>query len=236
MLVFARHGECVANTERRYVGRGESTLTARGERQAGRMAAVLAEGDLDVARIVTSPLVRALRTAEIVAAALERSFDRAVPVEVDERFVELDYGELDGEPIIHGLVGMHPSGVSVAWRDDPAVALPKGESVAEVADRVFDGCAELYRSVANPGAASGQGAGRPNDRPAVASAVVVVSHVVPIKLAVCWALGIPVSSIWRMDLAVASLTRVSTAGAMPHLERFNEHGFLSEDRSPPIWR
>lgn len=213
MLVLARHGECVANTERLYVGRSESPLTERGERQAARLAAVLV-GDpgLRLERIVTSPLGRAVRTAEVIAAALSA---RGVPVEIeiDERFVELDYGELDGEPVADGR-GAHP------WREDPQVPFPKGESLVEVAERVERACAELW---ASPGRAAG-------------GAVLVVSHVLPIKLAVCWSLGIAPAAVWRMTLAVASLTRITGGGSGPSLERYNEHGYLYEDASPPIWR
>jgi len=285
MLLFARHGECAANAERCYVGRRESPLTPRGERQARRLAHEIATDEsLRVARIVTSPLGRAVHTAEIVADALARAGGPAPRLELDQRFVELDYGDLDGQPFTppgrgdlasagapgaepaqvgsssrrgaHGAatarsaapprgaapsVVMTPAGGAApggeeAWHLDPTVAVPNGESLAEVAVRVCSACEELYASASER---SPRAAGGPEVPAASAPApgdVLVVSHVSPIKLAVCWALGASIVSVWRMDLAVASLTRVSTRGSLPHLERYNEHDYLGEDASPPIWR
>jgi broad specificity phosphatase PhoE len=230
MLVLARHGECVANAERRYVGRSESPLTLRGQRQAARLAAVLA-GDpaLHVERVVASPLGRAVHTAEAIASALADRTGMELGVELDERFVEVDYGELDGEPI-------GDSRLAASWREDPAVPIPKGESLDEVAQRVDRACSELLATLCGPATGEVATAGRaPLDLPRTGD-VLVVSHVLPIKLAVCWALGIPAPTVWRMNLAVASLTRIATGGVLPSLERYNEHDYLAEDDSPPIWR
>ncbi|MGH9062016.1 MAG: histidine phosphatase family protein, partial [Acidimicrobiales bacterium] len=61
------------------------------------------------------------------------------------------------------------------------------------------------------------------------SDVVVVSHVSPIKAAVTWALGAPPEAIWRMFVAVASVSRVGAgrAGA-PSLHTFNETRYRPE--------
>jgi broad specificity phosphatase PhoE len=232
MLVLARHGECVANTERCYVGRRESPLTARGERQAERLAGVIAaDGGLRIRRIVSSPLGRAVRTAEAIAAALAAVEGGAhEDVEIDERFVELDYGELDGEPI-----GATPGdSAQQAWRRDPDVAVPKGESLRAVAERVAGACADLHAW--RDAAVEAERRAKAEPPVGVGPDVLVVSHVVPIKLAVCWALGVSPLAVWRMNLAVASLTRITMNGPTPGLERYNEHGYLGEDLSPPIWR
>jgi probable phosphoglycerate mutase len=42
--------------------------------------------------VVSSPLVRALRTAEIVA-------DRIAAVTVDHGLIELDFGSFEGQPV-----------------------------------------------------------------------------------------------------------------------------------------
>jgi probable phosphoglycerate mutase len=216
MLLLARHGECAANLERRYVGRSESPLTPRGERQAARLAAAIAaDPSLRIERIVSSPLGRARFTAEAIVAALPRAEGGELTVELDERFAELDYGEIDGEAI--AAVGGHGEG----WLADSSIPAPGGESIDEVAGRVFTACTELRGWL---------------ERAPEGAATLVVSHVVPVKLAVCWALGVAPVTMWRMNLAVASLTRIAVGGGAPRLERYNEHAFLGEDRSPPIWR
>ena len=52
--------------------------------------------------------------------------------------------------------------------------------------------------------------------------VAVVTHVSPIKAAVCWALGLPDLAAWRMRLDNASVTRLAPGPEGPVLLSFNE--------------
>jgi broad specificity phosphatase PhoE len=155
--------------------------------------------ELDLARIVTSPLARCRQTAEVVAAGLPA----AKPVEVDERWVELDYGELDGRPVRDV-----PAATWAAWRGDSAWEPPGGESLAALGARVRGACESLVDEA------------RERD-------VVVVSHVSPIKAAVAWALGVGDEAAWRMWVGPASVTRIGVAGPLPSLRTFNEVAHLA---------
>lgn len=190
MLVLVRHGETEANAQRRLLGRAESPLTERGRAQAHALGGLLGP----VARLVSSPLGRARETAAALGLP--------VPVEVDERWVEVDYGEYDGEPL-----GAVPAEVWQAWRADPGFRPPGGETLVEMGARVRAACGELF-------AADGEGARRDGD-------VVVVSHVSPIKAAVAWALGTDDSLAWRLQLATASITVVGWGTGGPVLHRYN---------------
>ncbi len=112
--------------------------------------------------MISSPLTRARDTAEALGTGL--------PVEIDERWVEVDYGEYDGQAL-----GSVPAEVWRRWRVDPGFAPPGGESLADAGVRVRSACEELFAGPDGP--ARGDGV------------VVVVSHVSPIKAAACWALG-----------------------------------------------
>lgn len=90
------------------------------------MAAVLPAG----ARIVSSPLLRARQTAELIAG------DRRV--ETDDRWIELDYGDWDGR----GLSDV-PRDEWDRWRHDITFAPPGGESLADCGERVRQACEEL---------------------------------------------------------------------------------------------
>ncbi len=190
MLVLVRHGETEANAARLLLGRAESPLTERGLAQARALGRLLGP----VARLVSSPLRRALDTA--AALGLE------LPVEVDDRWVEVDYGEYDGEPL-----GAVPAEVWRQWRADPGFRPPGGETLEEMGVRVRTACEELF-------ATSGSGARADAD-------VVVVSHVSPIKAAVAWALGADDSLAWRLYLATASITVVAWGSDAPVLQRYN---------------
>ena len=53
--------------------------------------------------------------------------------------------------------------------------------------------------------------------------VVAVSHVSPIKAAVCWALGVDERATWRMFLDLASVSRIGGRdGNVPFLASYNE--------------
>ena len=191
MIAFVRHGETPPNRAGLLLGRGDVALTDHGRAQAKRLAEALA--GLDVAHILASPLRRACDTAAPIAAACGQT------VEVDERLVEIDYGEWEGRPF----ADLAPDVVE-RWRRDGGFVPPGGESLEVVADRIASFCEEWL-----------------DER-----VVVAVSHVSPIKAAAAWALGVDGTVAWRMFLGLASITRVGQGKSSPVLLSFNETGHL----------
>jgi broad specificity phosphatase PhoE len=196
VIVVLRHGRTAANAAGLLLGRADPALDEEGVRQAAALAGACA--GLDVARIVTSPLARCRQTADAVAGGLPGG----VPVVIDERWVELDYGELDGRPVRD-----IPAATWAVWRGDPGWEPPGGESLAALGARVRAACDALVDDAG------------PRD-------VVVVSHVSPVKAAVAWALGVGDEVTWRMYVAPASITRIGVAGPTPSLRSFNEVAHL----------
>jgi probable phosphoglycerate mutase len=95
-ILLVRHGETEWNRARRYQGWQDSPLTAAGVAQAeaiGRRLCALPE--TGAAEIVASPLGRARRTAEIIAACLADN-GRPMPIRFDERLREISLGSWDG--------------------------------------------------------------------------------------------------------------------------------------------
>lgn len=94
MIYLCRHGQTAFNREHRLQGQMESDLTPLGRAQAGAMADLLhdlVQRDADRPwRIVASPLRRARDTAGIIGAKL------GLPVEFDDRLMELTVGEWEG--------------------------------------------------------------------------------------------------------------------------------------------
>jgi len=192
VLVLLRHGEATANAAGLLLGRSDVALTERGQQQAAALGAALGP----VVSVRSSPLRRALDTA----AALSLS----VPVVVDERWVEVDYGEHEGQAL-----GDVPAEVWRQWRSDPNFTPVGGESLASVAERVRGACEELFFDK--------DSAARRSDGDAV-----VVSHVSPIKAAVAWALGTDEELAWRLHLSTGSITRIGWGTDSPVLHSFNE--------------
>jgi broad specificity phosphatase PhoE len=183
VLLLVRHGETVANVDGLLLGRADPPLTERGQAQARALAETLPSPD----RVIASPLRRALDTAA--------AFGRAV--EVDERWIELDYGDLDGRS-----PSTLPAEVWERWRSDPTAAPGGAEPLAKLGERVREACAALLREAAE-------------------SVVVVVTHVSPIKAAVAWALAVPDDTAWHMYVEDASVSRIDIGPAGPVLRWFN---------------
>lgn len=197
MLILVRHGRTHLNAEHRLSGHVDVPLDEVGQQQAAGVAALLA--DAPVRRVVASPLLRTRQTAAPIAAAA------GVEVEVDDRWIELDYGEWDGLPLAEV-----PTDTWVRWVEDLDLRPPGGETLVELGVRVRGACEEL---------AAEAGRGRDED-----GDVVVVSHVSPIKAAVAWALGAGDELGWRLHLSTASVSTIGLARGRPVLHGFNEVG------------
>lgn len=94
MIYYARHGESVANKEGYFAGLIDSPLTEKGVEQARRIADDIKNSGVVVETLITSPLRRAYDSAKIVAEVI------GIPIhdiEVDDRIVEYDFGDLTGK-------------------------------------------------------------------------------------------------------------------------------------------
>ena len=146
--------------------------------------------------VVSSPLRRTRETADIIADRL------AHPVEVEEGLAEAAFGTWDGLTFAE-VQDRHPDDLE-AWLGGVDVApTGGGESFAEVDRRVR----------------------RTRDRLLAAHAgktVLAVTHVTPIKVLVRLALDAPLESLFRMELAPASVTVISWfADGMASMRMFN---------------
>jgi broad specificity phosphatase PhoE len=121
-----------------------------------------------------------------------------VPYDVDDRWTELDYGQLDGMPVADV-----DDEVWARWRVDPRYQAGGGESMAAMNERVITAAEELLSDAA-------------------AQMIVVTTHVSPIKAAMAWALGVDISVGWRCHLDQASVCRIAASPSGPVLIGFNE--------------
>lgn len=89
-FVFLRHGESIGNAESRWQGQSDYALTDKGRKQASALANRWKSEAVKFDLIISSPLVRAKETAEIIASAL------GVKVALDPILLERDIGEMEG--------------------------------------------------------------------------------------------------------------------------------------------
>ena len=127
VLILVRHGRTPANAAGLLQGRLDQDLDEFGQAQAVAVAQYVRE-NYAVDAVIASPLLRAQQTAAAFG----------LPIETDERWIELSYGEYEGT--LHTDV---PSTVWQRWRDDPTFTPEGGESLAMLDERVRAACVDL---------------------------------------------------------------------------------------------
>ena len=209
-VILIRHGRSTANTAGLLAGRTPGVaLDDHGREQAQQLAGRL-DGVLDaVTTVARSPLQRC---AETVAPLLDRLAEResgAAPEVVVDEFVEVDYGdwsnrklsELVDEPLW-----------KVVQREPSAAVFPGGEGLADVSRRATEAVRRLDRVY---GGDDGRGLW------------VLCSHGDVIKAILADALGMPLDTFQRINVAPASLSAVHYAETHPFVYTVNNSGSLN---------
>jgi probable phosphoglycerate mutase len=153
-------------------------LNAEGRAQAEQAARYLASRKID--RIVASPLDRTLETAAPLARAL------SLPVETDIAFAEILFGEWEAKSI-PGLDDDPRWGRYVSFRS--GTGAPGGELAAESQARFVSALVRLRDA-------------HPDET------IVIVSHADPIRLALCYFLGMPVDFLQRLEIRPGSVSEL----------------------------
>ena len=175
-ILLVRHGETAWNVEEVFRGRIDIPLNERGLKQAELLGERLS-GE-DIIAVYSSPLRRALRTAEEVAK------HHGLKVEVAEELVDLDYGEWQG--LSHGTVREKYKELYEVWLKAPhLVRMPGGESLDDLRKRALG---FVERVVERYGDREG--------------AVVLVSHRVVNKVLICALLGLDNSHFWKVKICL----------------------------------
>ncbi|MEY3265841.1 MAG: histidine phosphatase family protein [Ilumatobacteraceae bacterium] len=191
MLILLRHGQTTANAQALLQGHMNLPLDPEGERQAQRSGEYLRATFPD-ALVISSPLTRAHQTALAVSN----------DVVIDERFIELDYGQWDGIALTDVDAQSWAD-----WRADPGFRPPGGETLVELDARVRPALDEIAERAQH-------------------GHVIVVSHVSPIKSGVTWALGVGPEVSWRCQLDRASICRIAISPRGPSLVALNDTSHL----------
>ena len=199
--LLIRHGQTVHSVERRFSGASDPPLTEFGEAQARATARRLAVFAAVEPAVVSSPLRRASRTADLIARSL------GTEALVDERLRETDFGAWEGLGFPEVMARW--SDLVVRWLTDETVAPPGGESFLETYQRVRAARDDLV---------SRFGGGT----------VVVVTHVTPIKLLARIALDAPPEVLHRLHIDLAAVSVVDWYQDGPAVLRgFNDVSHLA---------
>lgn len=193
IILLIRHGENDYVKKARMAGRLPGVhLNKTGKQQALALAEKLA--DAPIKAIYSSPLERALETAEPIAKALNQE------IIIRDGLIETDIGDWAGRTLksVRRLK---------AWRavqTAPSLfRFPGGESFAEIQHRI---CREIEAICAGH-----------EDKDIVAC----VSHADPIKLATAYYVGMPLDNFQRLMVSPASITTLHIGETSSHLVSLN---------------
>jgi probable phosphoglycerate mutase len=204
-LILVRHGETNWNEERRVQG-GDSDiqLNDNGLEQARKLATFL--GNEPITAIVSSPLQRAIATAEVIAN------HHQLPVEIDQGLRELKVGALEGMSVSN-LSTTFSQFLMQWWQDGEAMKLPNGESLVELQQRAWRAVERLLeRHKTSPEHNEG-------------TTVVVVSHYFVTLAIILKALNLPLDCFtkFKVDLGGVSILEFRDYGA--RLLAFNDTSY-----------
>lgn len=196
-LFLVRHGRSTANTAGILAGRSDGVeLDETGRKQAAAAGVRLA--GVPLVATVVSPILRCRQTAEVLGDG------RDVPVHVEERLTECDYGEWTGATL-KDLAGED------LWKtvqQQPSAAVfPGGEAMTALSSRAVAAVRDWDRRLA---ASHG-------DR----VAWVAVSHGDVIKAILADALGMHLDSFQRIMVDPASVSVISYTAARPYVVTMN---------------
>ncbi|MEA2622872.1 MAG: hypothetical protein QOH61_1782 [Chloroflexota bacterium] len=174
-ILLTRHGKTPQSEPEQYLGqRLDVPLSDEGRASAAALHDRL-EG-VELARVISSPLRRALETARIVAPRVE--------IETDARLLEADYGEWEGHT--REEIRARWPDARAAWEADPStVGPPGGESGTDVARRVSSLILDLVSWE--------QGL----DEHPLSHRVLLVGHSTVNRVMLAWRLGIPMRDYRR---------------------------------------
>jgi len=169
-FILVRHGQTEWNLVERFRGRADLALDDTGRRQAE--AAALRLKAEHAAAIYSSPLKRALQTADAIAKQLKLS------VQPWEGLIDIDFGSFQG--LSSEEASKKDSKLFTMWVEQPhLVHFPEGESLDIVRQRVLaavDGLASKH----------------------VDQTVILVSHTVVCRVLMCAMLGLNNSHFWQV--------------------------------------
>jgi len=131
MIILARHGRTVFNDAGRYQGACDSPLTARGIEQARNVGLLVHQLVQDDVTLWSSPLGRAVATAEIIREVAQLNCSP----KLDDRLAEVSLGSWDGLTD-EEVEDISPGVCDGATRFDWFFRSPNGESFEQAESRL----------------------------------------------------------------------------------------------------
>jgi alpha-ribazole phosphatase len=196
-IILVRHGQTAWNTSEVFRGRIDIELDETGLKQAELLGEYLGQRELEA--VYSSPLKRAVQTAEAIA------HHHGLAAEIAPGLNDMDFGEWQGLSLQD--VRSRFSELFEMWSSEPhRVRIPSGESLDDVRERVLT----LVNRIVDKHEGT----------------VVLVSHRVVNKVLICALLGLDSSHFWDIRLDTCGMTTFEIANGRFVLTEHNNTSFL----------
>ena len=207
-LLLIRHGENDFVKTGKLPGQSAGIhLNERGQKQAQALSEALAQ--VPIKAIYSSPLERAMQTAEPIAAS------HKMQIEQEPRLMDANVGKWQGK-------SLNSLRLTNAWKivqhAPSRFQFPEGESFIDLQTRIVDALEAIVRKHHKP-----------------KDIIAVVFHADPIKLAVSHFLGLPLDHFQRLSCDTGSVTALYVGEMGANLLKLNQRppfDFLAENKKP----
>ncbi len=204
-IILARHGETEWNVAEVFRGQIDIDLNETGVKQAELLSGYLSTSA--IAAVYSSPLKRALKTAEIIAQP------HKLKVNVDPDLIDFNFGKWQG--LSHQEVKEKYRDLYATWITHPEqVRMPDGEALEDVSKRVI----RIRNKVIE------------NHR----GTVVIVGHRVVNKVMICTLLGLDNSHFWKIRQETCGISIFSYLNEQFILTKHNDTSFLRPVAGTPL--
>ena len=204
-IILARHGETEWNVAEVFRGQIDIDLNETGVKQAELLSGYLSTSA--IAAVYSSPLKRALKTAEIIAQP------HKLKVNVDPDLIDFNFGKWQG--LSHQEVKEKYRDLYATWITHPEqVRMPDGEALEDVSKRVI--------RVRNKVIENHRGT------------VVIVGHRVVNKVMICTLLGLDNSHFWKIRQDTCGISIFSYLNEQFILTKHNDTSFLKPVAGTPL--
>jgi broad specificity phosphatase PhoE len=193
-IYLVRHGQTAWNKEEIFRGRTDVPLDETGLRQAELAGEYFKE--MEIHAIYSSPLSRALETAQKIA-----QFHNT-KVQPLQGILDMSFGRWEGQS--HLDIQKNDREIYRQWREEPHLArLPSGESLDDVRVRAMAALEEVIRN--HPG-----------------KTLILVSHRVVNKVLICGILGLDNSHFWQITQDTTAINLIKYKEGKYTLSLMNE--------------
>jgi phosphoserine phosphatase len=206
-LYVVRHGETAWNKEEVFRGRKDVPLNETGQKQAQLTGQYFL--NKGIARIYSSPLGRAMQTAEGIRKATK------IPIEVMDELTDMNFGAWEGLTL-REVEMLYPEELK-GWQISPEkFHAREGESLEDVRRRVSNGIQKVVKVETGP--------------------IVLVSHRVICKIIFLYALSIQNKHFWNTRCDPASISLIEKMGQLMSISFLNDTCHLHDKDSKSLCR